>query len=129
MITCHLSRTSKVMLIAAAAALVPASVVAKTIGSESSSGDYATVVASGSVENPSTIRVRVTASPKQRITGNWTLVCSRGTGAGSKSGKFSGRTTIVRRMRLPMGNPDSCTASAGASLDRGGRIRVTLLSP
>jgi hypothetical protein len=102
---------------------------AKRIDTKTASGDFATTIASGTVEHPRSIRVRVTASPTQRVTGNWTLVCSKGVGAGSKQGQFSGRTPLTRRMKLPMAGPDSCTVAAGGSLDRGGRIRVTILSP
>jgi hypothetical protein len=103
---------------------------ARVIGRASASGDYATAVASGSVENPSSIRVRVIASRRQGISVYWSVVCSKGFGAGSKSGQFERRTRrVTRRLRLPMRDPDDCTVSASGSLDRGGRIRVLLLSP
>jgi hypothetical protein len=103
--------------------------LANRIGTETASGDFATAVTSGSVDHPSVIRVKITATPRQVVDGNWDVVCSRGTGAGTKSGTFRGRSTLVRRMRLPMSHPDSCTAGAAASLSHGGKLRVTILSP
>lgn len=103
---------------------------ARIIGKASASGDYAIAIASGDVDNPAQIRVRVTSNRRQVISVHWTVVCSRGFGAGSKSGSFERRTTrVTRRLRLPMRNPDSCTASASGSLERGGRVKVVLLSP
>lgn len=99
----------------------------RVIGRGSSSGDFATVIASGTAKRPSVLYARITSRPRQRVTGNWTMVCSKGFGAGSKSGSFAGRTPIQRRLRFPMTRPASCTVSAGGSLDRSGRITVTLL--
>jgi hypothetical protein len=91
------------------------------------SGDFATTVVGGSVRRPAQLGVRVLARPNQAITGNWTMVCSRGFSAGSKSGQFAGRTPITRAARFPMRRPSRCTLSAGAQLARGGRLTVQLL--
>lgn len=101
---------------------------AKTVGSESARGDYATAIASGTAHHPRKLTVRITNRPRQRVTGNYTVVCSKGMGAGSKSGSFSGRGSFTRRLKMPMRRPDTCTVSALGSLDHGGRIRVTLKS-
>ena len=121
-----LSKIAVVVPVLVLAAVPGAAMGASKIGSASASGDYAIALASGTAENPGTINVRVTASPRQRVSVSWTMVCSKGLGAGSKSGQFSARTTVTRALRKPQSNPDSCTVSASAQLDNGGRVRVTL---
>jgi len=51
-------------------------------------GDFAICSASGNVRHPHSIFVHVIARPGQNVSGAWTVVCSKGSGAGSKSGKF-----------------------------------------
>lgn len=109
-------------------ALLPAAAEAKRIGSKAARGDYAVVVASGHANHPHSLRVRVTSRPHQHVSGNWTVVCSKGMGAGSKSGNFSGRTRLTRHVRMPYRHPSECTLSAAAQLDHGGKLRVTLLA-
>ncbi len=96
------------------------------IGSCRSSGDFAICTASGSVNNPLYIRVHVDASPNQHISGDWSMVCSKGTGAGSTSGTVSGTTPRVKRLRMPFSNPDSCDVAADAQLSGNGSIYVYL---
>jgi hypothetical protein len=99
----------------------------RVIGKASASGDYAIAIASGNAKRPTAIYARVTSRPAQSVSAHWTLVCSKGFGAGSKSGSFKGRSAIQRRLRMPMTRPDNCTVSASGSLNRSGRIVVTLL--
>ncbi len=99
----------------------------RTIGRASSSGDYAIALASAQAKRPSQLLVRVLASPNQRISVNWTMVCSKGFGAGTKSGQFAGTTPILRALRFPMARPDDCTVSSTAQLKAGGRVTVILL--
>lgn len=91
------------------------------------SGDFATTVAAGNVNRPAQLGVRVLARPNQAVTAHWTMICSKGVSAGSKSGRFSGRTPITRAARFPMSRPSRCIFSAGAQLARGGRLTVQLL--
>ncbi len=106
---------------------VPASATTyKKIGQKSASGDFAIAIASGTAKHPKGVYVAVFATPKQKVSVNWTLICSKGLGAGSKSGDHETSSNAKRKMRLPMGSPDSCTVSAGGSLARGGKIRVVL---
>ena len=120
-------------LVAVLAVTVPASAsqarvdnTTVQLGSCRSSGGFATCEASGSVNNPIRIKVHVDASPNQRFTGNWSMVCSKGTGAGTTSGTVSGLTTRVKELRMPFSNPDSCDVAALASLDGSGSIHVYL---
>jgi hypothetical protein len=99
----------------------------RVIGRASASGDYAIALASGQATKPGAILIRVLARPNQSVSGNWTMVCSKGFGAGSKSGRFTGRTPITRRLRMPTSRPDDCTVSGTAQLKRSGRVTVLLL--
>jgi len=96
------------------------------IAQETARGDYAIAVAAGEVGHPTAIYLRVKSRPHQKVSGAWTVVCSKGYGAGSKSGDFSGTTTLVRKLRMPYKHPSSCTASASAQLQDGGFIKVQL---
>lgn len=100
----------------------------RVVGTASAAGDYASAIASGSADNPSKLRVRVTSVPRQSVNVNWTVVCTKGFGAGSKSGQFTARTPTTRAMRMPMSRPDNCTVSAGGFLERSGSLRVVLLA-
>lgn len=99
----------------------------RVFGKATASGDYAIAIASGNVDRPRAILVRVTATPRQTVGVNWTVVCSKGFGAGSKSGAFKARAPVTRPVKLPMRQPDNCTASAGGSLDGSGRVVVSLI--
>jgi len=129
----RLSRAWRALLVCAVALAVGvggvAVAAARTVGSQSSSGDFAIAIANGTASHPSRIRVQVVASPNQQVSGNWEVICERGFGAGSKSGSFDGRTPLTRTLPFPMSRPDSCTFSAEASLANSGHITVRLLSP
>jgi hypothetical protein len=71
--------------------------------------------------------MRVLARPNQGVEAEWTMVCSMGFGAGSKSGRFAGGTPVTRRLRMPMRSPSECTVSGSAQLRRSGRVTVLLL--
>jgi len=112
-----------------AAMIITAGTYAATrvIGRASASGDYAIALADGQATKPRAILIRVLARPNQSVSGNWTMVCSKGFGAGSKSGRFAARTPLTRRLRMPMSRPDDCSVSGSAQLKRSGRITVLLL--
>ncbi len=104
----------------------------KRIGNCTARGDFAVCDASGSVNHPSRITVYVGVHPGQHVSGSWDVVCTKGTGAGSKSGSFSGHPGTAHALRhtlkMPYAHPDSCTASADAQLGRGGRLHVWLVA-
>lgn len=113
-----------IALVVGASAL--AGVPGKKFAQETASGEYAIANAAGNVNRPKAIYVRVKSRPYQKASGAWTVVCSKGFGAGSKSGQLRGRTPFVRRLRTSYARPDSCTASANAQLKRGGFVKVQL---
>jgi hypothetical protein len=86
----------------------------------SAHGDFADCVAEGTAYRPKVIEVRTYATPNQRVTVFWDMVCSQGVGAGSSSGHFSGRTSLIRKLRQPYRQPDNCSVAASAELDNGG---------
>ena len=111
-------------LVAAAAALGGAP--GKKFAQEVANGEYAIAVAAGNVDRPHAIYLRVQSRPHQRASGAWTMTCSKGFGAGSKSGQLRGVTPFVRKLRMPYKRPSSCTASASAQLSSGGFVKVQL---
>jgi invasion protein IalB len=112
--------TTTALLIAGPAAAATTTAQARTVGSCRARGEYATCVASGTVNNPLRLYVHVAASPRQKVSGAWDVTCSEGDGAGSESGSFGGKTTLTRKLRMPYRRPDSCVVSADAQLSRAG---------
>lgn len=99
-----------------------------TIDKARARGDYAIAIASGNVNKPKRLWVKVKSRPRQRASGSYTVVCTKGSGAGSKSGNFRGRTIFKRPLKKPYRRPDSCTVSASAQLKKGGRLTVILIA-
>jgi hypothetical protein len=114
------------ILLAIVVASPAVAVVYKRIGSKSGSGDFAIALASGTATKPKAVYVAVFATPTQPVSVNWSLVCSKGASAGSKSGDFTTSSSAKRKLRLSTSNPDSCTVSASGQLARGGKIVVRL---
>jgi hypothetical protein len=98
----------------------------KTFGSCHAQGDFAICDASGSVNKPLQLWVHVWAKPKQKVSGAWDVVCSKGTGAGSESGNINWMTTLNKKLRMNYAHPDSCIASADAQLSGGGKLHIWL---
>ncbi|MGH3123290.1 MAG: hypothetical protein ACRDND_20050, partial [Streptosporangiaceae bacterium] len=110
---------------ASATSTAAAPTVTRNMGSCNSRGDFALCEPKGAtLDKPVSIKVGVWAGPRQGITGNWTIVCSRGTSAGSKSGTFKGRTTVHVFIKFPFAHPDSCTEAVLAELNGSGRIHI-----
>jgi hypothetical protein len=112
----------------ASASATPA--VAHFIGQCRAQGDFAICTASGNVNHPHSITVHVIARPGQHVSGAWSMTCSKGTGAGSKSGNFSGwagiKNNLTRKLPMPYRRPDSCSVAADAQLAHSGHIHVWL---
>jgi hypothetical protein len=114
------------------------------IGSATAAGDYATTVATGTATRPRTIEIVIYTSSRQSgIDAAWNIVCTRGLGAGSKSGQFTTGTygkappsptggrgwwTIKGPLRMPMAHPDSCIVSVDAQLSGSGTIKLQILA-
>ena len=118
--------------VAALLAAAPASAATKphqvTFASCHAQGDFAICDAAGTTWHPLSVVLHVTSSPGQHVSGYWDVTCSKGYGAGSKSGSFSGTTPLKRTLKLNYRRPDSCIVSADAQLGTGGSVRVRLVS-
>lgn len=87
-------------------------------------GAFAICVAGGNAVRPSEIILHVSSSPDQQVSGAWDSVCSRGFGAGSRSGQFTGTTPLRRVIRRAYVFPDSCTVSGDAQLSGSGKLHI-----
>jgi hypothetical protein len=102
---------------------------AGTIGSCSSSGEFAICAAQGTATKPLTITVTVTSSPDQTVDVNWSMGCSLGYSVAGSSGEFTARTPFTRTLSHPFHQPDSCDVAAGAGLLYGsGSLHVFIAS-
>lgn len=130
---------SRARLLTAANALALASLLAvggspvgardlgTVIDKERARGKYAVAVASGHAKRPHALFVKVVPHPKQRIEGAWTVVCSKGSGAGTEDGRTRGKGREVEKLDMPYHRPKSCDVAADAQLQEGGhKITVTL---
>jgi hypothetical protein len=57
------------------------------------------------------------------------VICTKGSAAGSKNGKFTAKTPYRTQLKMKPSKPDNCTVIVSARLSkRGGRVTVTLLA-
>lgn len=104
----------------------PAAADVVTIDKAHARGDYAIAVASGSVRNPRKVFVIIRSKPWQGVSAAWSMTCSKGSGAGSKSGNFGGRTPIKHKLRRPYARPDYCSVAVSAQLKDSGYVLVII---
>lgn len=89
-------------------------------------GDFAIASADGSIDDPTNLRVKVTATPPQKASVTYTVTCTKGTGVGSEDDQFEATTPIKRTLKLPQADPDDCIVAANAQLDEGGKVNIAL---
>jgi hypothetical protein len=89
----------------------------------------------GRIKNPTGVRVRVSAAPKQTVTVDWQLACYKAVGKSSTqridNGRYRTRPPNTRGIPLPMSGADECTATVGAQLTKNegsGRVKVAILA-
>jgi hypothetical protein len=87
-------------------------------------GDFVVAQARGTIRNPFSVRLRVSAAPKQRVTVDWQLSCFKNRQVRSGKGKYKTKAPDERHIALPMSGAETCIATAGAQLTRHGRGRV-----
>jgi hypothetical protein len=114
--------------VAACVVAIPATAEGRVIGTAKAQGPQASALVSAAAQNPSRLYVRVTSSPRGRVSVTWHAICWRGSNSASNDGSFSGRTTVKRKIRMPKRNPDRCSLSSTAKLSGSGRIKVQLLA-
>jgi hypothetical protein len=116
----------------AAVAVVAASAAAgdlgKRIGQGSATGEFAIAVAEGSAEKPRELFVKVVSSPSQYVDGAYTVVCTKGQGAGTADEIFGGDTPLVEPLKHPFKHPDRCDVAADAQLSESGSVTVKLFA-
>lgn len=94
-------------------------------------GRLAVAQARGTVVDPSVIRIRVSAAPKQTVTVNYQLGCFRNRVARIGRGSYRTRPPDSRSVPLPMRNAETCIVTASAQLTKvigEGRIKVAVIS-
>ena len=97
----------------------------RTVAVERGEGRDATAAAaSPSMESPKEIWLRVSAAPKQQVTGSWNVSCGSGNVA---MDTFTVTPPHVMKLEIPGNNPESCIAGSSAQLKDAGRLKLTIL--
>lgn len=94
-------------------------------------GRLAVAQARGTIVEPSRIRIRVSAAPKQTVTVNYQLGCFRNRRARIGKGSYRTRPPDTRGVPLPMQGAETCIVTASAQLTKilgEGRIKVAVIS-
>lgn len=94
-------------------------------------GRLAVAQARGRIIEPTRVRVRVSAAPKQAVTVNWQLGCYRDRRAKVGRGQYRVKPYDIREIELPMSGAEMCIVTAGAQLtdpDSEGRIKVGVIA-
>jgi hypothetical protein len=95
-----------------------------TVATKRGEGKYATAAASANMKKPGEIWLRVSAAPKQEVTGQWNVSC----GAGNVDmDTFTVTPPHERKLTIPSKSAPSCIAGATAQLSGSGRVKVTIL--
>ena len=94
-------------------------------------GRLAVAQARGTINDPSVVRIRVSAAPKQTVRVNWQLGCFKNRRAIIGKAEYSTRTPDSRGVSVPVSGAKSCIATATAQLTRSdkiGRIKVAIIA-
>jgi hypothetical protein len=93
-------------------------------------GDFVVAQARGTIRNPGLVRLRVSASPRQRVTVDWQLSCFRNRRVKVGRGRYRTRAPSTRAISVPMAGAETCIATAGAQLTRYGRgiVKVAVVA-
>ena len=87
--------------------------------------------ARGTVVKPGRIRLRVSATPKQRVIVDWQLGCFLNRRAKVGRGRYRTRTPNTRRIPVSIQGAETCIATATAGLtkvDGRGRVKVAVIA-
>jgi hypothetical protein len=113
--------TAAALLALPSAALGAEGPYGKRIGGATKVGDLASATTNAKAVKPAAIYLQVTTSPIQPAESNYSVTCTRdrGNDVGQKS--FSkdykpAQTPFVRKLRLPLSDPDECIVIAQAAL-------------
>lgn len=93
-------------------------------------GRLAVAQARGTLIEPTRVRIRVSAAPKQTVTVNYQLGCFRDRRARVGRGSYRTKPPDTREVPLPMSGARTCIVTAGAQLTRTvgeGRVKVAVI--
>jgi hypothetical protein len=93
-------------------------------------GAFVVAQARGTIRNPGLVRLRVSASPAQRVTVDWQLSCFRNRRVKVGRGRYRTRAPSTRAISVPMAGAETCIATAGAQLTRYGHgiVKVAVVA-
>ena len=94
-------------------------------------GRLAVAQARGRIIEPTRVRIRVSAAPKQTVTVNYQLGCYRNRRARIGKGSYRTRPPDTREVSIPMRGASNCIVTAGAQLTKikgEGRIKVAVIA-
>ena len=95
-----------------------------TVATKRGEGKYATAAASANMKKPGEIWLRVSAAPKQEVSGQWNVSCGVGN---VDDDTFTVTPPHERKLTIPSKSAASCIAGATAQLSGSGRVKVTIL--
>jgi hypothetical protein len=94
-------------------------------------GRLAVAQARGTIVGPSRVQIRVSASPRQRVTVNWQLGCFKDRRARVGKGTYRTRSPDLRAVSVPLAGAKSCIATASAQLTKvqgKGLVKVSVIA-
>ena len=123
-----------------------ASITGKVIGQGKLLKGHLIAVAEATAKTPTTVSLKIIATPAQQVKVDWSLVCSKGSlalpgdteapaaptapagsGPEEKSGDFSATTPLSRLLGLPVAHPKICIVSVYGTLSKNGTELIQIL--
>ena len=99
----------------------------RTVSVKRAEGTRVTAAAAAFIKNPTQIWMRISAAPKQKVTGSWNVSCAGG--GGTEMDTFTVTPPYLLRLKLPRKNAKTCVGGASARIDGKGRLKVAILKP
>jgi len=99
----------------------------RTVSVKRAEGTRVTAGAAAFIKKPTQIWMRISAAPKQKVTGSWNVSCAGG--GGTEMDTFTVTPPYLLRLKLPRKNAKTCVGGASARIDGKGRLKVAILKP
>jgi hypothetical protein len=96
----------------------------RTVMTKRASGQHATLAAGAILTAPREVWLRVSAAPKQEVSGNWNITCGK---LGTSMDTFVVTPPSIQQLELPGKNAKSCVVGTSAQLKGKGRLKVAVL--
>ncbi len=100
---------------------------AKVVGSKTAKGEFPAALASATIQDPGTIKVKATPTPAKSTAVSWTVACRKGRKAGTNDGRFTVRAAETKTLKKPMARSDSCNVSVSAQMSGSGTIKLEII--